>query len=107
MPPSEADFGRQLDELRREVRELKKELYGDPNIRREGIFERLEALEDALGDLSAAYVRDVVVKRIDELDLKYQLALVYLKGIAAGMGTLFVAVLIAGIIGAIRFLGGG
>jgi len=109
------DTGAQIREICREVRELKFRIYGDPQARQEGVYDRLEALEDDLGTLRATYEREKVEKvvvdkieeRLDELGLNYRLALVYLKGIAAGLSTIVVAVLVAGVLGVIRFFGGG
>lgn len=86
----------QIKEVYEEIRAIKRDLYGNPNIREAGLFGRLDQLEDKFGDLIKTYNKEKVEKsalenlemRVDELALNYQLSIVYLRGIIGGIATL-------------------
>lgn len=106
---------RQIAEACKDIKQLRRDLYGDPQIRQKGVFDRLERLEERLSELRAQYERERVeggtLSRIeDELDqlrLDYKIAIVYLKGLAGGVGTILVALLVAAVVGILRYFTGG
>ncbi len=109
------DTGAQIDELRKELKALQRYLYGDPQIRQKGVFDRLEGLEERLHELRTTYEREKIEQsyvtgleaRLDALDLKYATAIIYLKGIAGGVGAIIVPLFIAVVLYALRIFGGG
>ncbi len=111
----DSSTARQLEEIQREVRELRRDLYGNPQIRQKGVFDRLEHLEERLADLRAQYERERVEQgyldrlesELDQLRLDYRLAIVYLRGIAAAVATITVTLIGAAVVGALRLFGGG
>ncbi len=109
------DVGMQIDELRTEIKSLQRDLYGDPQIRQKGVLDRLEALEERLDGLRTTYEQEKIEQsyitsieaRLDGQDLKYATALIYLKGIAGGVGAIIVPLCIAVVLYAFRLFGGG
>lgn len=111
-----------LEEHTREIRALQRDLYGDPRTRQESIFDRLSGLEESADELRRTYEAEKLEAgkltaiqeeqsklRADYTALATQFAvmLVYLKGIAGGVATIFVAVMVAAVIGTIRYFAGG
>lgn len=86
----------QIKEVYEEIRGIKRDLYGNPNIREAGVFSRLDLLEDKFSDLIRTYTKERIEKsalenlevRVDELALNYRLSILYLRGIAGAIGTL-------------------
>jgi hypothetical protein len=103
-----------IEECLKEIRSLKRDLYGDPQIRQKGVFDRLEALEERLADLRSQYERermeqgyyDRIETDIGQLQIDYRIALVYLKGIAGAVGAITVAFFAAVVVGVVRYLVG-
>lgn len=112
--PSE-DMGKALEEVRKEVKELKRDLYGNPQVRQKGVFDRLESLEEKLTDMRSQYERERVEQEsfnrleteLDQLSLNYRVAIVYLRGIAAAVGTITVTLIAAAVVGILRLVSGG
>lgn len=106
---------RELEECLREIRALKRDIYGDPQTRQKGAFERLDHLEDKLQDLRSTYEREKVgldhfntlEARLDQLSLDYRIAIVYLRGIAGAVGTIAVGLLAAIVVSILRAVNGG
>ena len=104
-----------LEELRREVKSLQRDLYGNPQIRQRGVFDRLEGLEEKLSELKATYEREKIEEGIlghleadvAQLKLDYRVALVFLKGIGATTGAIFVTVMASIVVAIFRLWGGG
>lgn len=94
---------------------MKKDLYGNPQVRQKGVYDRLEQLEENLHTLRTTYETEKVEAgalgkledRMDMLDLNYRIAIVYLKGIAGAVGTITVALLVAAVVGILRVFAGG
>ncbi len=109
------DIGTRLDELRTEIKSLQRDLYGNPQMRQKGVLDRLEGLEERLHGLRTTYEQEKIEHayitnieaRLDGQDLKYATALIYLKGIAGGVGAIIVPLFIAVILYAFRIFGGG
>jgi hypothetical protein len=109
------NFSRQIDEVQKEIRELRSSVYGDPQLRQKGLFDRLESLEVRVAELKYTYERERIeeglLARLEaktvKLELDYQVTLVYLKGIAGTVGAIFVAVVTALIIALLRYSGAG
>lgn len=105
------DASKIIEECRDEIREIRRELYGNPQLRQKGVYERLDVLEDHVGSLEKAKVENVRLERIetnvDDLKTDYRIALVYLKGIAWGGGAIMIPVIGAGLLALFRYLGGG
>lgn len=86
-----------MEEIRREIRQLRRALYGDTEINQKGLYDKLDRVETRLDALIDG---EVAALRID-----YRIAIVYLKGIAGAVGTILVTVLIAVIVGYLRSVG--
>ncbi len=107
--------GTLLADLQKEVREIRRDLYGNPQVRQKGVYDRLETLEENLQNLRTQYEAERVETgalgkledRMDMLDLNYRIAIVYLKGIAGAVGTITVALLVASVVGILRVFAGG
>ncbi len=107
-------ISQKLEDLSREIREFRRDLYGDPQIRQKGVYDRLEALEERVSELRMQYEQQKVgegfIQRLetemDQLRLDYRLAIVYLRGIGAAVGAIVVTLLGAAVVAAFRFLGG-
>ncbi len=121
-PVQPGSVEQRLEEHQREIRALQRDLYGDPRTRQESIFDRLTGLEASADELRRAYDAEKVeagkLAAIQEeqgklradyaaLATQFAVTLVYLKGIAGGVGTIFVAVMVAAVVGAIRYFAGG
>lgn len=114
MDSSENSTMNQLDAITKEIREIRRDLYGNPQIKQAGVFDRLERLEDRLSDLRTTYEKEKIEQgyvagletRLDDLALKYATALIYLKGIAGGVAAIVVPLFIAAVLFAFRFFGG-
>lgn len=95
------------------MRELKRDLYGNPQVRQKGVYDRLEKLEEDLHKLRTTYEMEKVEQgfyarletEVDQLRLDYRLAIVYLRGIAAAVATITVTLVGAALVAALRFLG--
>lgn len=106
---------RDIEECLKEIRALKRDLYGDVRTRQKGVFDRLEHLEEKLQELRGRYEVEKVEKghfeamerRLEELSLNYRVTLIYLKSIAWGGGTVLVTMLGAAVVGILRFLSAG
>jgi septation ring formation regulator EzrA len=109
------DIPRRIDEITKEVRDLKRDLYGNPRIKGQSVFDRLDRLDEELRQLRATYERErieagalgAIEDRIDQLTLDYRVLLVYLRGLVGGVGTLVLMALVAAVVGVLRFLAGG
>lgn len=109
-PPGDS-FARQLEELHKDLREVKRDLYGNPQVRQQGVFDRLEGLEERLGDLKLTYERERVEQSlldrlegdVEQMKLDYRVMLVYLRGIAGAVAAVFVAVVSAIVVGLLRY----
>jgi hypothetical protein len=74
----------------------------------------LTDLERRLADAVATYERERMetgyFKRIEDeleqLKMDYKIAIVYLKGLAGGVGTITVGLLVAAVVGALRYFTG-
>ncbi len=107
-------ISQKLEDLSREIREFRRDLYGDPQIRQKGVYDRLETLENHVTDLRTQYERQKIeegfIQRVEtemaQLRLDYRLAIVYLRGIGAAVGAIVVTLLGAAVVAAFRFLGG-
>ena len=108
-------IGHQLDAIRKEIKELQKDLYGNPQIRQKGVFDRLEGLEERLSELKTTYEREKIEEGmlghleadVAQLKLDYRVALVFLKGIGATTGAIFVTVMASIVVAIFRLWGGG
>lgn len=113
--PDPNEIAHQIAEACKEIKQLRRDLYGDPQIRQKGVFDRIERLEERLSDLQARYERERVESgalariedELDQLRLDYKIAIVYLKGLAGGVGTILVAVIVAVVVGILRYFTGG
>jgi hypothetical protein len=100
--------------MTQEIKDLRRDLYGDPNTRQQGVYTRLDHLDEYLADLRRVVEREKVdhsvfqamEEKLDQLTLDYRLAIVYLRGIAATTATITVTLIGAAVVGALRFLGG-
>ncbi len=109
------DINTLIEELRREIKALQKDFYGNPQIRQAGVHDRLVDLEERLDNLRTTYDQEKIEltyvngleARLDGLDLKLATTFVYLKGIAGGIAAIVFPLIIAGILFAFRILGGG
>lgn len=112
---SENNTQKAIQDVYDEIRSIKRDLYGNPNVRAQGVFERLERLEGKFRELVSTYERERVEKssllqlesRVDELALNYKLAIVYLKGIAAATTTVAVTMVGAIVVAVLRIFGAG
>lgn len=99
-----------LEECRREIKELRRDLYGNPDLRQKGVYERLDILEKNVADLERAKVEAGYFERIEadiaSLRMDYRITNVYLKAIVWGGGAVAVSLIGAGLLGAFRALGG-
>lgn len=109
---SEMDaFSRQLDELQKEIRALQRDLYGNPQVRQEGVFDRLSNLEKKAEEMRLTYETQRVEKEkfnlvetaVDQLVLDFKVMMVYLRGLAAGFSILFTIIAGALIAGFLKF----
>jgi hypothetical protein len=93
-----------LDECRAEIRELKRDLYGNPNVKDQGVFSRLDHLEERFDEFGRTYEREAIErsafgaldKKVGEMEVDIRIALMWSKAIAAGVGTIIVT-LISGV----------
>lgn len=114
-PAHHSEVLRRIEEISRKIRELERDLYGSPQIKGQGVFERLDGLREELDALRSTYEREriesgalgIIEERIDKLAIDYRVMLVYLKAIAGAAGSLLVMALIAAVVGVLRFLVGG
>lgn len=88
----------EIEEIRRELRRIKNDVYGDANVNRQSIFAKLDRLEERLDTL--------IDGEVAALKLDYRIAIVYLKGIAGAVGTIVVTLIIAAVVGILRFVAG-
>lgn len=103
-----------IREMNQEVKSLRLALYGDSNIHQKGVYARIDHLEECLMSLQWVVEREKVSQstfealeeKLEKLSLNYQLTIVYLRGIAATLGTITVALIVAAVVGTLRFLGG-
>lgn len=103
-----------LEECRAEIRSLKRDLYGDTNIKQKGVFDRLEMLEERLSTLKFQYEKEKLAEgtlgkmqeELNQVKLDYRVAIVYLKGIAGAVATISVTIIVAAVIGLLRILAG-
>jgi hypothetical protein len=99
-----------IEECRNEIREVRRELYGNAQLRQKGVFERLDNLEENVSSLERAKVESAYLERIENdlssLKVDYRIAIVYLKGIAWGGGAVLVPLVGAGLLALFRYLGG-
>ena len=115
----EGDTRSRLEQLGREVKELKQQfrdsLYGAPEERRKGLVDRIEKLEEHLHELTRAYDIERVEAgtlarledELDQLKLDYRVAIVYLRGIAAAVATITITLIGAAGVGILRFFASG
>lgn len=105
------DTNRIIEECRNEIREVRRELYGNAQLRQKGVFERLDSLEEKVTTLQREQIESGFLKRIEDeistLKVDYRIAIVYLKGIAWGGGAVLVPLVGAGLLALFRYLGGG
>lgn len=105
------ELSQKLQELYRDVRELRRDLYGNPNIREPGIFERLDRIEERHEELLRRYEREMVEKsylaKIEEelaqLKLDSRVLMVLLKAAVGGVGTILITLVGAIAVGVLRF----
>ncbi len=119
----------QINVLREEIRNLRKAIYGNPDFRQPGVVDRLEKLEQRLDDLRYTYEKEKVEQEVlDRLkgDIEnvrhevqvarneitgtrtdYRIAILYIKGIAAALTMILVALIGAIIVGLIRYFAAG
>ncbi len=100
--------------MQKEIREIRRDLYGNPQVRQKGVYDRLEKLEEDLHNLRSTYEREKVEQgfyarleaEVDQLRFDYRLTILYLRGIAAAVGTITVTLVAAALVAVFRFLGG-
>lgn len=90
-PPTWKD----IEDIRREIREMRRNLYGDASANQTGLFARLDRLEEKIDKLVAG--------ELAELRMDYRIALVRLKALGWGVGTTVVTLIIAVVVGIMRF----
>lgn len=103
-----------IREMTQEIKDLRRDIYGDPNTRQKGVYTRLDRIDECLANLKRVVDREKVdqsvfqamEEKLDQLTLDYRLAIVYLRGIAATTATITVTLIGAAVVGALRFLGG-
>lgn len=103
-----------IREMTQEIKDLRRDLYGDPNTRQQGVYTRLDHLDECLTNLKRVVDREKVdssvfealEEKLDQLALDYRLAIVYLRGIAATTATITITLIGAAVAFAFRFLGG-
>lgn len=108
------DVIRQLEEIQNDVRDLKRDLYGNPQIRQKGVFDRVESLEHRISELRSQYERERTEEgllarmssEVAELKMSYRETLIYLRGIGAAVGAIFLSIATAIVVGILRYWSG-
>lgn len=104
-----------IDELRREIRDMRRAMFGDESARQKGLFDRLEGLEKKFDELSRTYDREKIETgamgeledKLDQLQMDYRIAVVYVRGLVATTATITVTMLGAAVVAILRYLMGG
>lgn len=115
MDPETSNTHNVITELREEIKALKRDLYGNPVAHQRGLFERIDDLEETLRKLEYAYEAERTEKGtlakmeddLSQLKLDYRIVVLYIKGVIGGVATLVTAILIASIVGLLKYLSGG
>lgn len=113
-PREPLDPAHAIDECRDEIRKLKRDLYGNPQVKERGVFDRLGQLEERLADLKSQYQLERVEKGyfgrleedINQLQVDYKVMIWLIRAIAGGVGTIIITLIVAAIIGIVKIVGG-
>lgn len=108
------DTLKEVEDCHKEIRALKRDLYGNPNVSEDGIFARLRNIEERLTSLRRTYEMELVEKvaffnlkdELNQVKVDYKVTMVWVRGIAAGVGAIVVTLFGAAVVGILRFLGG-
>lgn len=89
-----------LSLLEREVREIKRELQGDPDRHYEGLWQRLITVERGLRELNEAWEESLTERRIDKTYRRAFLAGLGALGLLSGVTLWVVYAVLQAIVGA-------
>lgn len=101
----------QIEELQRELREVRRDLYGNPQVRQAGVFDRLEGIEQRVSELKLTYERERIEKdnfeqlesQVSQIMLDFKVMMIYIKGIVGGVSALFIALVSAIVAGVLKY----